>query len=101
MLLIYTSDTTARLGYIMDHIFKEHFGIDYSVTNNREKYLKAEQEKFSYAAENPGQGLYFFANGLLTEDGIKKTELHERMYNGVPVLFSHNEKAALTFDVFS
>ena len=60
----------------MDHVFKEQFGIDYIITNNKEEYLEnKQQEKISYAAEDLGQGIYFFANGLLAENDIKKIKL--------------------------
>ncbi|MEP6513964.1 MAG: hypothetical protein ABJA79_08845, partial [Parafilimonas sp.] len=102
MLLIYTPNSSSRLVYTMDHVFKEQFGIDYNITNGKEEYLESkQQEKLSYTAEDPGHGLYFFANGLLTENDIKKIELNEGTYNGIPVLFCHNENAALNFDVFA
>jgi hypothetical protein len=102
MLLIYTPGISNRLVYTMDHVFKEQFGIDYILTTNIREYLENKQpEKISYAAENPGDGAYFYANGLLSENNIKIINPGEGNSNGIPVLFSHNNNAALDFDVFA
>ena len=78
----------------------EQFGVQYRFTDN-EMDLHSNDASIAYAPANPGAKLHFFANGLLDENAIRKIELHEAMLDDVPVLFSHREKAALSFDVFA
>lgn len=103
MLLIYTPYTTSRIQYVMQYIFEERLGIEYSITNDKEAYLSnTDALHISYAETDIKKGIFFSAGKMLFENDIKEMELHESTCNDITVLFSHNNKAAaLSFDVFA
>ncbi|MBV9963009.1 MAG: polysaccharide deacetylase family protein [Parafilimonas sp.] len=102
MLLIYTTDITNRIRYVMQYVFDERLGIEYSITNNKEAFISNTSVlKIVYGKENISEELFFYAEELLFENNIKKNVLNESAYNNLPVLFSHNKKAALQFDIFA
>ena len=102
MLLIYTTNITTRIQYIMRYVFEERLGIEYSITNNKEEFISNKtSSKIVYAKENIAEKLFFYADELLFESDIKRINLKESVYNDLPVLFSHNKNSALQFDVFA
>lgn len=102
MLLIYTPHITNRIKYIMQYVFDERLGIEYSITNSKEEYINnANALKLCYAEENIQHGLFFYPAALLFEEDIKSIELQTGVYNNIQVLFLHNKKAVLNFDVFA
>jgi hypothetical protein len=104
MLLIFTPFTGNRLKYVFDYIFHERFCIDYSITNNAESFIKETGvAKFCYSSKNIEESLFFYTSStLLNEKDVKQLQLDEGAHNGLPVLFSHqNKSSALSFDIFA
>jgi len=103
MLLIYTPYITSRIQYVMQYVFEERLGIEYSITNDTEEYFNNTNAlPISYAEADVKKGIFFNASKILFEDDIKEIELHEGICNDITVLFSHNDRvAALNFDVFA
>src|SRR6185436_18096938 len=103
MLLIYTPVVTNRTRYVMDYIFKEQFGIEYSITNDRNAWTNERSiPKFCYAPEPLEEGIYFFSTGLLDRNDISEQDLNTGTYGDIPVLFAHNHsRSLLNFDPFA
>src|ERR1700742_4727846 len=103
MLLIYTPNITARLQYIMQYVFEEKLGLEFLITDDKQKYISNNIDlKIIYDKENFENGFFFHAHDLLLENDIKERELFVSNYNNLPILFaSKNDNAALPFDVFS
>lgn len=102
MLLIYTSTITNRLQYIMAYLFNEQLGVEYMLYDDKEAFLTNNSlEKIVYAEENINDSLYFFSNQFLFESDIKEFKLYTGSVNEMPVLFKHDKKDALGFDVFA
>jgi hypothetical protein len=87
----------------MDHIFKEQFGIEYSITNDRNAWTNERSiPKFYYAPEPLEEGIYFFSTGLLDRNDISEQDLNTVTYGDIPVLFAHNDtRSLLNFDPFA
>src|SRR5262245_48790776 len=103
MLLIYTPYITNRIQYVMQYVFEERLGIEYSITNDKAEYFSnTDALPISYAEVDIEKGIFFRACKILFENDIKDIELHESICDDVTVLFSHNDRAAaLSFDVFA
>lgn len=102
MLLIYTSNITNRVKYIMQYVFEERLGIEYSITDDKDVYQRTVTSfKIAYTNEFCNEGLYLYAERLLFEKEIKRIALHEKFSNGIAILFAHDKTSALPFDVFA
>ncbi len=103
MLLIYTPYTTNRIKYIMQYVFEERLGVEYSIINNKEEFAgNVSAIKIVYATNDSVTGAFFYAHELLFENDVKEIELNEGVHNNIPVLFFHNNpNAVLNFDVFA
>jgi uncharacterized protein DUF7033 len=102
MLLIYTPNITPRIKYIMHYVFEEQFGLKYEIVNDEKKFNNNNSaEKIIYSAKNIGNGVYFFSNDLLFENDIKEFDIFSGEVNNKIVLFKHDKKDALGFDVFA
>jgi hypothetical protein len=100
--MIYTLHITNRIKYIMQYVFEERLGIEYSITNDKQVYKSAATSlKISYTNESCDEGLYFYAVPLLFEKGIQQIQLNEKFVKGAAILFAHDKNAALTFDAFA
>ena len=75
MLLIYTPYITNRLQYVMQYIFEERLGLEYSITNNKKEYLSNTNTfLISYAETDINKGFFFRADKILFEDDIKDVQ---------------------------
>ncbi len=102
MLIIYVQSITNRLHYVMDYVFKEQLGIDYKLYDDKHIFTATNADyKIIYAKEKFDDALYFFSDTLLFETGIKKIEPNADKLNEIPVIFKHENEAALGFDVFA
>lgn len=102
MLLIYTHDITNRLKYVLDNIFREHWGMEYVITTDAEIYQRHSSPKLSYTHKKFCDDIFLFASPLLFQDELHEAQLNTQFLNNVPVLFAHDNKdAGLPFDVFA
>ncbi|MEP6681682.1 MAG: polysaccharide deacetylase family protein [Parafilimonas sp.] len=102
MLPIYTPYITNRIKYVMQYVFEERLGIEYSITSDKQQFiLNTTHFKIIYANEKLENGIFFYAHSLLFENDIKKTEVDATSYNQIKILFAHNNNSALPFDVFA
>ncbi len=102
MLFIYTERITDRIQYIMQYVFEERLGIQFFITDKLEQFSAVTGAlRIAYATEGIDNALFFFAQPLLFENDIKKIELREGVTDQTTVLFTHDHKAALSFDVFA
>ena len=102
MLLIYTPYITNRIRYVMQYVFEERLGVDYSITSDKQRFLSNTDDfKIVYAKENLENEAFFYAHNLLFETDIQKIEVAVRTYNETKILFAHNNNSALPFDVFA
>ncbi len=103
MLLIYTPHITNRIKYIIQYVFEERLGIEYSITDDKQVYKSAATTlKIAYTNEPcDDEGLYFYAFPLLFEKSIQQIQLNEKFVNTAAILFAHDKNAALPFDAFA
>lgn len=101
-ILIYSPQITIRLKYTFRLVFKDVLLLDCAFTNDVDQFEKSEKPKLIYAEKCSASGLYFNANGLLHERGIRSVELNPFAFEDSTVFFPvYDKKSALPFDVFS
>jgi hypothetical protein len=101
MLLIYSAFSSPRLLYTFDLIFKDIFGIEYSLTHDVEAFRKSEQPKISYGSAAVSDELFFESAYLLFEKDIRKQNISVTEWNGLKIFFQTSQKSIFPFDVFA
>ncbi|MEY3416870.1 MAG: hypothetical protein RL711_79 [Bacteroidota bacterium] len=101
MLLIYTSNVTARVQYTFDIIFKHVLKTEYLFTADKEAYFNHIGAKFSYGPHKEVEGLFFGAANILYEEDIYKHQLEAIEWNGIKGFFPIIDLGFLPFDAFA
>lgn len=98
MVIIYSTNQSARLAYTLDEIFVHRLNLPYTITSNREDYILSDfKVKINYSTEQL-EGIQIFPSGFLFETGINanfKPQWTE--FEQLTVLFP----VASGFDIFS
>lgn len=86
----------------MQYVFDEQLGVPYKIINDEQEFLKdSSATKIVYSKNNIGNCLHFFSADLLFEKDIKELTITVDKINDTIVLFRHDKKDALGFDVFA
>ena len=101
MLLIFSPATSPRLHYIFDLIFREILGIEYTLTQDKEDFLRSPLPKFSYAEAPLGDELFFFSTKLLFEKGVRPQDISVFDWGSSKAFFATHPKYAFPFDPFA
>lgn len=99
-MLIYSENISSRLIYTLDFIFKDIVGINYTITNDLNSFVQANNyKKISYSKENYG-GVHISPKYLLFETNIEPQKINFGFWKGYPTLY-HSNKSDIPFDLFS
>jgi hypothetical protein len=102
MLLIYSPKITKRLKYIFSLIFDNILSTHCSFTNSADEFMAYDGIKLSYAHQPVADEIFFSANHLLFETGIKEQNISFVNFDGSKAFFpNYDNRAALPFDPFS
>ena len=102
ILTIYTPQTTNRIRYIFDLIFKEQLGIDYIINNSPDEFRIADGAKIAYAGPFMPDALNFGAVYLLFEKGVHPQDITVTEHNYLKIFFQvEDEDFCLPFDPFA
>lgn len=100
MLLIFSPFFSTRCDYVFDLIFKQEFGLQYTVTSNFTEFQNHEDERLNYSDSKIEDAFFIKSTSLLFENEIKIQEPRVEEKQGRKVLFP-NDEDDLGFDVFS
>ena len=100
-LLVYTESNSPRLQYVLNFIIRDCLGCDYSVIDQERIFSPHQGPKINYSGKYGLDGFRIPASGLLVEDCIRKMEPLPDTSGDVPLLFSDDKGADLSFDIFS
>ena len=100
-ILIYSECQSPRLQYVLNYIFRDCFGCDFSVTDQETIFSPYQGPKINYSGKYGLDGFRIPASGLLLENCIRKMEPMPETSGEVPQLFSDDKEADLPFDIFS
>jgi len=100
-ILIYTESQSPRLQYILNYIFRDCFGVAYSVTDQERIFSPSKRPKINYSGKYGLDGFRIPASGLLIENCIRKMEPMPETSGEIPLLFTDDKETDLSFDIFS
>jgi hypothetical protein len=100
-ILVYTENNSPRLQYVLNFIFGDCLGCDFSVIDQERTFSPHQGPKINYSGKYGLDGFHIPASGLLMEDCIRKMEPLPETSGDVPLLFSDDKGADLSFDIFS
>lgn len=103
MILILSDTITPRLQYIADFIFKENFGIDYTITANRRDFKEGDAIKINYTEDQfAGHVINISGSRLLFEKKTHKQNIEIFQVNGLPAFFKNESSfEKFPFDIFA
>ncbi len=99
MLLIYSTETSARLQYICKFIFEEVLKTSFSITLHRDSFSVHEGTKINYSNEHFDNSLQIIPHPLLFETGIKDQKIG-CSGEGKETIFFQSERG-YPFDIFA
>ncbi len=100
MITIYTPYITARVQYIVHHIFQDMLGIDCQILDEKEPFLKQSGCCINYSHANLNKGLWIHPHSLLSETEIKEQIIEMDTWHSFPCFFLQ-KKGDIPFDIFA
>lgn len=98
MIAIYTPYHSNRIKYVLDYIFKQQLGWEYTVFTSIDEVSEDYLVRINYS-ESPIKGwLHIQPSGLLNERGIRRFNTEFKIVNDLPVILANN--GAIGFDLF-
>lgn len=103
MILLLSDTITPRLQYIADFIFKENFGVDYSITTSKKNFEESDAIKINYTEDQYSYGVINVSGSrLLFEKKIHKQNIETFEVNGLTAFFKNERSIGnFPFDIFS
>jgi len=101
-MLLFSHRISPRLQYVCNFIFTQQLGIRYSVTIDKEEYIRYQGPKIAYADANflAGKHFHIQAHQLLFEKDIKVQKIEIETRNNLPCFFL-NDSLPLGFDIMA
>lgn len=100
-MLVYSSQLSSRLKYIVRVLFQDVLKVAVELTDDYTYFEQYEGAKINYSMRQLGDELFIESHGLLTEKGISDQAIQPTQWNGFPIFFQTNSQAIIPFDVFS
>ncbi len=100
MIAIYTPYNSNRLTYVLNHIFTQQYGLEYTIYNTLAEFENSKGIKINYSETVIQNTFQIQPNGLLIEKGITEKTIVVENLNQLPIIFK-TEKDSLGFDIFS
>ncbi|MBK5285918.1 MAG: hypothetical protein JJE25_11005, partial [Bacteroidia bacterium] len=101
MLLVYAPTKTPRLLFVFDFILKEILGLEFSITTDKEEFIKSTSPKLNYSEAQFNKEPFVHAYNLLFEKGFREQDLAFNIWGNTPVLFYSHPQYEFPFDPFS
>ncbi len=98
--LFYTPSITSRIRYIASHLISEILGARLQFTNNFDEACSSELPLINYSDTTVKKALNIYAEGLLTETGIRKEKPVPDYLEGLTVFYP-SVSDDFGFDIFS
>ncbi len=99
-ILIFTGNTTNRLQYTCELVFKQHLGLNYTFTSDATEFIAYSGAKLIYSDKALCEGLAILPHPLLFETKIAKQQINTTNFKDITVPFA-NKDTLFGFDVFA
>jgi hypothetical protein len=100
-ILIYSEKSSPRLKYILNIIFKDVYGIDYTLTQSKEEFENSELPKLNYSIQRFHSGLKISPAPILFEYGVKDHLIEVNSHPQYFKLFFKNSGNEIPFDILA
>ena len=101
MILIYTKQTSSRLDYILNFIFKDIYGVDYKLTTNKDEFVSSDIAKINYSEESIDGSIQIIPINLLFETNILQKKIEVTEWDGQKVFFQSSGNSEIPFDLLA
>ena len=101
MILIYTSEATKRLEYILRFIFADILNLEFQITTDKINFKKSNLPKINYSNEELEDSFWIEPKELLFETNILHKKIDVSTWNNHKIFFQTSEKSDIPFDVFA
>ena len=101
MVLLYSTQKTNRLEYVVEHIFTRMLGLKTEICTDDATFNAYQGCKINYSDKKFENCLKIAPHPLLFEETICRQHIVFSHYNGFPVCFRTEETASLPFDIFA
>lgn len=96
-LTIYCKQKSARLSYVLNWLFNERLGIDYTIVHSP----PSDASFFISYGAAVAKGITIPDSGLLWKTGVSPQIVDNGNWKGIPTLFAGAEEYDIPFDIFS
>jgi hypothetical protein len=100
MILLYVSQETNRLKYIVDFIFTDILRTPYQITTDKDLFIKSELSKVSYGKAKLADEFLIPSSNLLFESDIVKQPIDVKNWNEIPIIYKMDH-GDIPFDFFA
>ncbi len=102
-MLVYSPKPSFRLNYILNLLFKELLGINYSITQLKDEFILYQGPKLCYSTEPINNAAFIASCGLLFESGIREQNIavYKKNNNQVYLYKTNHFQSLLPFDIFA
>lgn len=101
MILIYTSEATKRLEYILKFIFADILNHEFQITTDKVNFQKSNLPKINYSNEEIADSFWIEPKDLLFETNILQKKIDVSTWNNHKIFFQTSDKSDIPFDVFA
>jgi len=99
--LVYSERSSNRLSYVLDFILGDLLGLEYELTNGKDKFALSSDAKFSYATQPVGDELFFECDSFLFEKDIHPQPINFIDYKGISGFYPVSKRSLVPFDMFA
>ncbi|MEO6168834.1 MAG: polysaccharide deacetylase family protein [Chitinophagales bacterium] len=100
-ILIYAPQNSSRLQYTLQLIFHDLLGIEYEFTIDLAGFHSSTGAKINYSRQQHQDAIFFQADELLFDNGIKPLTVMTGEWQAIKTLFHHALPSDLPFDPFA
>lgn len=101
LILVYSHKLTERVRYSFELLLSNLLGISLEFTNDREHFEASQHPKLNYSEDAFGDEMFFRAQGLLHQRGIRDQQINIEPFEDTIGFFFLPGPSALPFDVFA
>ena len=101
MVVVYSSQISPRLKFILKQIFEHMLGAELQITNVLEEFIAHNGPKLNYSKTQFSSEFFIRSNNLLFEQGINDIDIQVTNWDDLPIFFPTGKKSALPFDIFA
>lgn len=98
---VYSDQSSPRLKYTLDLVFKNVLHVDYQLDHDFESFKTLNEPKINYSKKNDETSISIKPDFLLFETGLSDRRIKMGEWEGLPAFFKTDENGIIPYDIFS